>query len=65
MKVAEILQKDIAFAYLEIHSSRLNALFTFVGSGLRDQRISVTYLGRGLKQDSNTEKSTILNEQTD
>ena len=56
MKVAEILQKDIAFAYPEIHSSRLNALFTFVGSGLRDQRISVTYLGRGLKQDSNTEK---------
>ncbi len=52
MKVTEILHKDIAFSYPEIHSSRLNAFFTFVKSGLRDQRVSVTYLGRGLKSDS-------------
>lgn len=56
VKATEILQKDIAFAYPEIHSSRLNAFFTFVKSGLRDQRVSVTYLGRGLKNDSETEK---------
>ena len=56
MKATEILQKDIAFAYPEIHAARLNAFFTFVKSGLRDQRLSVTYLGRGLKNDSNTEK---------
>lgn len=56
MKATEILQKDIAFAYPEIHSSRLNAFFTFVKSGARDQRVSVTYLGRGLKNDSFTEK---------
>ena len=56
MKATEILQKDIAFAYPEIHTTRLNAFFTFVKSGLRDQRLSVTYLGRGLKNDSNTEK---------
>jgi len=56
VKATEILQKDITFAYPEIHSSRLKAFFTFVKSGLRDQRVSVTYLGRGLKNDSDTDK---------
>lgn len=56
MKATEILHKDIAFSYPEIHTTRLNAFFTFVNSGLRDQRVSVTYLGRGLKDYSNTEK---------
>ena len=56
MKASEILHEDIAFSYPEIHSTRLNSLFTFVESGLRDQRVSVTYLGRGLKSASITDK---------
>lgn len=56
MKALDILQKDIAFAYPEIHSVRLNTLFTFVSSAMKDQRISVTYLGRGLKNASETDK---------
>ena len=56
MKVLDILQNDIAFAYPEIHSVRLDTLFTFVGSAMRDQRITVTYLGRGLKNASLTSK---------
>jgi hypothetical protein len=36
MKATEILHKDIANAYPEIHKTRLNTLFTFVRSGLRD-----------------------------
>ena len=56
MKVTNIIQNDIAAAYPEIHSVRLNTLFTFVLSGLHDQRISVTYLGRGLKTLSKTSK---------
>ena len=56
MKATEILHKDIANAYPEIHKTRLNTLFTFVRSGLSDQRVTVTYLGRGLKSLSNTDK---------
>jgi len=56
MNVTNIIQNDIAAAYPEIHSVRLNTLFTFVLSGLHDQRISVTYLGRGLKTLSKTSK---------
>ncbi|MGV2872696.1 hypothetical protein [Colwellia sp. E150_009] len=41
MKATEILHKDIVNAYPEIHKIRLNTLFTFVRSGLRD-----TYLIR-------------------
>ncbi len=39
-----------------MHKTRLNTLFTFVHSGLKDQRLTVTYLGRGLKSLSNTEQ---------
>jgi len=49
MKSTEILHKDIAEAYPDIHKTRLNTLFTFVRSALHDQRVTVTYLGRGLK----------------
>ncbi len=56
MKATEILHKDIANTYPEIHKTRLNTLFTFVRSGLRDQRVTVTYLGRGLKSLSKTDK---------
>lgn len=55
MKATEILHKDIANAYPEIHKTRLNTVFTFVESGLRDQRVTVTYLGRGLKTRSQTD----------
>lgn len=54
MKVTEILQQDMKFSYPQIHSVRLNTFFTFVRSGMQDQRVSVTYLGRGLKDESNT-----------
>jgi len=37
MKATEILLKDIADAYPEIHKTRINTLFTFVRSALRDQ----------------------------
>lgn len=56
MKATEILHKDIANAYSEIHKTRLNTLFTFVLFGLRDQRFTVTYLGHGLKSLSKTDK---------
>lgn len=56
MKALDIVQNDIAFAYPEIHKVRLNTLFTFVGSAMKDQRVSVTYLGRGLKSASKTDK---------
>lgn len=56
MKALDILQNDIAFAYPQIHSVRLNTLFTFVDSAMRDQRVTVTYLGRGLKSASKTNK---------
>ena len=56
MKITNIIQNDIATAYPEIHSVRLNTLFTFVESGTYDQRVSVTYLGRGLKKLSKTTK---------
>lgn len=54
MKITNIIQNDIAAAYSEIHSTRLNTLFTFIDSGMHDQRVSVTYLGRGLKSLSKT-----------
>ena len=60
MKASEILHKDIANAYPEIHKTRLNTVFTFVRSGLRDQRVTVTYLGRGLKSLSKTDKKQKL-----
>jgi hypothetical protein len=56
MKAIDIIQNDIAAAYPEIHAVRLNTLFTFVDSGMHDQRLSVSYLGRGLKSRSSTEK---------
>jgi len=56
MKITDIIQDDIAAAYPEIHSVRLNTLFTFIESGTCDQRVSVTYLGRGLKKRSKTSK---------
>lgn len=56
MKITNIIQNDIAAAYPEIHSTRLNTLFTFIDSGMHDQRVSVTYLGRGLKSLSKTTK---------
>ncbi len=55
MKALDILQNDLAFAYPKIHSVRLNTLFTFVGGAMRDQRVTVTYLGRGLKNASKTD----------
>jgi hypothetical protein len=54
MKAIEIIQNEISIAYPEIHKTRLNTLFTFVNSGLIDQRLTVTYLGRGLKKLSKT-----------
>ena len=56
MKVIEIIQNEIALAHPEMHKTRLNTLFTFVHSGLKDQRLTVTYLGRGLKGLSKTDK---------
>ena len=56
MKVIDSLQKNIAEAYPKIHAVRLNTVFTFVQSGLKDQRVTVTYLGRGLKNQSVTSK---------
>lgn len=56
MKITNIIQNDIAAAYPEIHATRLNTLLTFVKSGMYDQRVSVTYLGRGLKSLSKTTK---------
>lgn len=56
MKLIDIIQNDIRAAYPDIHSVRLNTLFTFVKSGMTDQRVSVTYLGRGLKHHSSTSK---------
>ena len=56
MKVIEIIQNEISLAHSEMHKTRLNTLFTFVRSGLKDQRLTVTYLGRGLKSLSNTEQ---------
>tara|TARA_R110002167_G_scaffold34573_1_gene110345 strand:+ start:145268 stop:145462 length:195 start_codon:yes stop_codon:yes gene_type:complete len=34
----------------------MNTLFTFVGAAMKDQRVMVTYLGRGLKSASETDK---------
>ena len=56
MKVIEIIQNEISLAHPEMHKSRLNTLFIFVHSGLIDQRLTVTYLGRGLKKFSKTDK---------
>ncbi len=53
MKVTEIIQNEISLAHPEIHKT---SLFTFVHSGLKDQRLTVTYLGRGLKGLSKTDK---------
>ncbi len=50
MKVIEIIQNEISLAQPEIHKTRLNTLFTFVHSGLIHQRLTVTYLGRGLRR---------------
>jgi len=56
MKITDIVHNDIAAAYPEIHATRLKTLLTFVHSGMHDQRVSVTYLGRGLKSLSKTTK---------
>ena len=50
MTVLQTLKEDIATAYPDIHSVMLSTVFTFVESGMRDQRVTVTYLGRGLKK---------------
>jgi len=54
MKATEILHKDIVNAYPEIHKIRLNTLFTFVRSGLRD-----TYLIRVIYQSGMPIKVTV------
>ena len=56
MKAIDSLQKNLTQEYPKIHSTRLNTLMVFVRSGLREQRVSVTYLGRGLKSLSTTSK---------
>ena len=56
MTVFQTLKEDIATTYPDIHSVRLSTVFTFVESGMRDQRVTVTYLGRGLKNSSYTDK---------
>ena len=56
MKVIDIIQNDVSLAHPEIHKTRLNTLFTFVHSGLIEQKLTVTYLGRGLKRFSKTDK---------
>lgn len=56
MKASTTLKNDIAAAYPHIHAARLHTLFTFVESGMTDQRLTVTYLGRGLKSTSDTDK---------
>ena len=56
MKAIEIIQNEISLAHPEMHKTRLNTLFTFVNSGLIDQRLTVTYLGRGFKKSSKTDK---------
>lgn len=44
MKVIKIIQNEISFAHPEMNKTRLNTLLTFVHSGLKDQRLTVTYL---------------------
>jgi hypothetical protein len=56
MKITNIIHQDIRATHPKIHSVRLNTLFTFVSSGCRDQRVSTTYHGRGLKNLSKTTK---------
>ncbi|CAG21730.1 IS4-like element ISPpr2 family transposase [Photobacterium profundum] len=56
MKATEILYQDLRSYYPQIHSSRLKTLCTFIESGIKDQRVSVTYLGRGLESGSVTTK---------
>jgi len=56
MKAIEIIQNEISLAHPKIHKTRLNTLSTFVHSGLIDQRLTVTYLGIGLKKFSKTGK---------
>ena len=43
MKVIEIIQNEISLAHPEMHKTRLNSLFTFVHSGLKDQRLTETF----------------------
>ena len=64
MKAIEIIRNEISLAHPEIHKTRLNTLFTFVNSGLIDQRLTVTYLGEALKSSLKQIKSMILNVQT-
>ena len=40
MKALDILQNELAFAYPQIHTVRLNTLFTFVCSAMREQRVT-------------------------
>ena len=54
MKITNIIQQCIRATYPQIHFVRLNTLFAFVSSGCRDQRVSTTDLGRGLKNLSKT-----------
>jgi hypothetical protein len=56
MKIIDSLQNNLTQAYPEIHRTRLSTLMTFVRSGIKEQRVSVTYLGRDLKSLSKTSK---------
>ena len=56
MKVSHILKQDFHSIYPQVHKTRLSTLCTFVEPGIKDQRVSVTYLGRGLGSDSKTTK---------
>jgi len=56
MKVSTVLYQELQLCSTSIHNTRLHTLCKFVESSLTDQRVSVTYLGRGLKNLSKTTK---------
>ncbi|MCL9779950.1 hypothetical protein M9194_00700 [Vibrio sp. S4M6] len=56
MKAYQAPKNDMVSAFPEFLAARLYAVCTFVESGMTDQRISVTYLGRRLESSSDTHK---------
>ena len=48
------IKQDISASFPHIHNTRLDAFFTFVELACRTQNITVTSLGRELKQNSDT-----------
>lgn len=56
MKVSTILLQELKTCSTHIHQSRLKTLCAFTESVMKDQRVSVTYLGRGFKKQSKTTK---------